>query len=196
MTAASIARELGGRRSGAGFMARCPAHDDKNPSLSITERDGRLLVYCFSGCPQDAVVEALKGRGLWPEREKRAFSPVERRAWREQQARDVADLSAARWWRVAAEAIADEALDWLLGTHPERAGLARLVGALRGGDGVLLAQYRSWRQSWPELTAAMVHAGGASLRRRERGLATYIMSGMEPPVGRQSEMQMEDQNAA
>ena len=28
------------------YLARCPTHDDRNPSLSVTERDGKLLVNC------------------------------------------------------------------------------------------------------------------------------------------------------
>jgi hypothetical protein len=63
MTAADLARALGGRKSGEGWMARCPAHDDRNPSLSINDRGGRVLVHCFAGCPQDAVIEELKRLG-------------------------------------------------------------------------------------------------------------------------------------
>ena len=66
MTAHDVARKLGGATSvGGGEVARCPAHDDTNPSLSITDRDGRLLVRCHAGCPQADVVAALKDRGLW-----------------------------------------------------------------------------------------------------------------------------------
>lgn len=46
-------------------VVHCPAHADDHPSLSVTERDGRLLVHCHAGCPQEAVVEALRERGLW-----------------------------------------------------------------------------------------------------------------------------------
>ena len=46
-------------------MARCPAHRDRTPSLSISERDGRILVHCHAGCSQEAVIQALKCRGLW-----------------------------------------------------------------------------------------------------------------------------------
>ena len=42
------------------WVACCPAHDDRDPSLSITEaQDGRVLVHCFAGCSAMAVVEAL-----------------------------------------------------------------------------------------------------------------------------------------
>ncbi len=47
------------RRSGSGWMARCPAHDDRQASLSITAGDdGRALVYCHAGCSIEAVTEA------------------------------------------------------------------------------------------------------------------------------------------
>jgi DNA primase len=46
-------------------MAKCPAHDDNNPSLSIRELDGKVLVHCHSGCAQRNVIDALKARGLW-----------------------------------------------------------------------------------------------------------------------------------
>jgi hypothetical protein len=43
----------------------CPAHGDKSPSLSVREKNGRVLVHCFGGCSQGDVIEALKARGLW-----------------------------------------------------------------------------------------------------------------------------------
>jgi hypothetical protein len=61
MTAASLAKTLRARRSGAGqWMTRCPAHDDSSPSLSIREgRDGCVLVHCWAGCTLSAVLKAL-----------------------------------------------------------------------------------------------------------------------------------------
>jgi putative DNA primase/helicase len=61
-----IVRELGGRWFGDHGMARCPAHHDKNPSLSIKQKNGILLVYCHAGCSQRDVIRALASRGLWP----------------------------------------------------------------------------------------------------------------------------------
>jgi len=49
----------GVKRTGKGWIARCPAHEDKNPSLSITERDGKLLLKCHAECTTEAIVEAL-----------------------------------------------------------------------------------------------------------------------------------------
>ena len=66
MTAETIARELGGHKSGAGWMARCPAHDDRVPSLSISDApNGKILVHCHAGCDQHRVIGALKSLRLW-----------------------------------------------------------------------------------------------------------------------------------
>src|SRR5262249_8379258 len=49
------------RSRGAGkWSARCPAHADKSPSLSITEgQDGRILLHCFAGCTPQEIVSTL-----------------------------------------------------------------------------------------------------------------------------------------
>jgi hypothetical protein len=42
------------------WIARCPAHLDRHPSLAIRGlKDGRTLLHCFAGCPVDSVVSAL-----------------------------------------------------------------------------------------------------------------------------------------
>jgi energy-coupling factor transporter ATP-binding protein EcfA2/uncharacterized protein (DUF983 family) len=41
------------------WRALCPAHDDQRPSLTFTERDGRILLHCFAGCSVDAICNAL-----------------------------------------------------------------------------------------------------------------------------------------
>src|SRR5262249_35555185 len=64
---------LGAKRSSSGWAARCPAHDDRNPSLSINIRDGRVLVYCHTGCPQDAVIDELRHLDLWPSFDRREY---------------------------------------------------------------------------------------------------------------------------
>jgi putative DNA primase/helicase len=61
-----IARALGGRKVGAGWVARCPAQDDREPSLSITDaKGGKVLVRCHAGCDQRDVIAALRARGAW-----------------------------------------------------------------------------------------------------------------------------------
>jgi hypothetical protein len=56
-----LSRLRGVRRSGAGYVALCPAHENrKTQALSIREgRDGRILLYCFAGCSYVQIVEAL-----------------------------------------------------------------------------------------------------------------------------------------
>jgi putative DNA primase/helicase len=50
MSAKIIASALGGRKAGGGWMARCPVHDDLDPSLSIRDADdGKVLVRCHAG---------------------------------------------------------------------------------------------------------------------------------------------------
>ena len=65
MIAEIIATALGGRKVGSGWMARCPAHDDREPSLSIRDSDNKVLVRCHAGCDQRLVIAKLKERGLW-----------------------------------------------------------------------------------------------------------------------------------
>src|SRR4051794_37434000 len=60
MNIQEIKRKLGGiRRTGGGYVARCPAHDDKKQSLSIGDGGGKVLLNCFAGCPTQTIVQAL-----------------------------------------------------------------------------------------------------------------------------------------
>lgn len=55
----------GAKRTLRGFVCRCPAHEDKTPSLSIGySSDGKMLVHCFAGCDQRSVIDALRCLGL------------------------------------------------------------------------------------------------------------------------------------
>jgi len=61
MSAETFLAALNGvRRTGNGrWLARCPAHADKSPSLSIREcDDGRVLLNCFAGCQFQEIVAA------------------------------------------------------------------------------------------------------------------------------------------
>jgi putative DNA primase/helicase len=58
-SAAEIAARLHGRRSGAGYVARCPAHEDSHASLWIRDGEKGLLLYCYAGCDFRAIVRAL-----------------------------------------------------------------------------------------------------------------------------------------
>ncbi|HEX2796683.1 MAG TPA: hypothetical protein VHN38_06330 [Immundisolibacter sp.] len=56
-----LERLAGAKQTGPGrWVARCPAHDDRSPSLSLRElADGRVLVHCFGGCSALEVVSAV-----------------------------------------------------------------------------------------------------------------------------------------
>lgn len=59
-TLAAIQR-LGGAWSGGHAMVRCPAHEDRTPSLSIRQGRTALLVHCFAGCESAEVMRAIRG---------------------------------------------------------------------------------------------------------------------------------------
>ena len=63
--AGQIVRALGGHWHGSSGMARCPAHRDRVPSLSVRDAGRKVLVHCFAGCSQDKVIVALRRRRLW-----------------------------------------------------------------------------------------------------------------------------------
>jgi hypothetical protein len=67
------------------WIAKCPAHDDRHPSLSIRALEGgRTLLHCFAGCEIHSVVSALGLRlsDLFPPRtDENHYRPAERWLW-------------------------------------------------------------------------------------------------------------------
>ena len=60
MTPEQIASAFTAKRIGPNrWQAKCPAHEDRSPSLSIGERDGKTLVHCFGGCDVESVLGAV-----------------------------------------------------------------------------------------------------------------------------------------
>jgi putative DNA primase/helicase len=110
LEAERIAKILGGRRCGRGWIAHCPAHDDRNPSLSLlTGTDGKVLVRCHAGCDQAQVIDALRARGLWKHRDLRLIRRQAIKAHqREDTSLDCSDTDrtdyALRIWRSAVPA--------------------------------------------------------------------------------------------
>jgi putative DNA primase/helicase len=160
--APELVRALGGRWHGRRSTVRCPAHSDRTPSLSISEGDdGRPLVFCHAGCPQAAVIDALRRLGLWSgpgERvEYRPLDPAVIDARRQQDAKERQHrLARARAiWRDAARNRCRELVITYLRSrqltieppptmrsgriwHPfERCTMPAMVTAIQGGDGRL-----------------------------------------------------------
>ena len=111
--ARTVTAALGGRWHTGYGTARCPAHDDRTPSLSLRDgRDGRLLAYCHAGCEWTAVADALRAQGLLPGRGRgrppAAVNPAARAA-REREEREEAARRArqARWCWEGARAVED-----------------------------------------------------------------------------------------
>ena len=66
-----LARLESVRPAGDGrWYARCPAHDDKSPSLSIRDTGEKVLIHCFTGCDPEDVLHAvgLEWKDIYPDR--------------------------------------------------------------------------------------------------------------------------------
>lgn len=69
-------------RGGGQYSARCPAHDDRNPSLTVAVRGGKLLVTCWAGCTKANILRALgitMAELFEPKDEPAPFPPVKRK---------------------------------------------------------------------------------------------------------------------
>lgn len=80
-----IDRLHGARKTGRDqWVARCPAHDDRSPSLAIREcDDGKVLVKCFGGCSVHEVIAAvgLELSDLFPTKNIAVASRPMKRPW-------------------------------------------------------------------------------------------------------------------
>lgn len=54
-----LGRLEGVRRSGLGWSAKCPAHEDRTPSLTIGAGEKGIVLKCMANCSTQAVVDAL-----------------------------------------------------------------------------------------------------------------------------------------
>jgi Protein of unknown function (DUF3631) len=74
----NLVSRLHAKRSGEGWKAKCPVHDDRNPSLSIREgSDGCALIKCHAGCQTNDILAAisLKPRDLFVSSKNGSESP-------------------------------------------------------------------------------------------------------------------------
>lgn len=83
MSADALLSRLGKvKRTGNGtWLACCPAHEDKSPSMSIRElEDGRVLVHCFAGCGVEEILGAvaLDFDALFPPKPIEHAAPIRR----------------------------------------------------------------------------------------------------------------------
>lgn len=57
-----------------GRVTHCVGHDDRNPSMTVSERDGKVLVHCQAGCSQEALFEVIRKLDLGAERPRQRSS--------------------------------------------------------------------------------------------------------------------------
>ena len=77
MDARDITKALGGKWAGRYGLARCPVHDDRTPSLKVSDdprKDDGIDVVCFANCDWRDVKAALVRQGLLPEFKPTSFS--------------------------------------------------------------------------------------------------------------------------
>ena len=177
----NIARALNGHKAGAGWMACCPAHDDRTPSLSLRENRGIILVHCHTGCSQEAVIAALKELELWPRSEQKRLTPQERKDWERQMLAERQDFIHATYFARSARAMAELMLEEVSAKIREGADtaedhvtcivLTRLVHACRVSP---MTEFWIWRSRHPKGTRAMVDAGRASEERAKHALTQFV----------------------
>ncbi len=108
--ARKIVEALGGTWSRSRGMCCCPAHADRTPSLSITLGKRAILVHCFAGCGNEAVIAGMAKLGV---RISDLFDgpggPIT-----SEPREEVADRNALRLWRVASILSGSAAARYLL----------------------------------------------------------------------------------
>jgi hypothetical protein len=104
----------------------------------------------------------------------------ERRALAERREREQREMRNAKFFRIAAVCVAEQALAELPEAVPGRFAPTQLFLSLRASHGrALLAVYRGFREHEPELTAALVYAGERAWQRMCTRLAHFVAGGAE-----------------
>jgi putative DNA primase/helicase len=66
-SAERIAKALGGaKKTGKQWLCRCPVHDDQHASMTIADKDGKVVWHCKAGCDGRDIGRALHRKGLLP----------------------------------------------------------------------------------------------------------------------------------
>lgn len=89
--AIDLVAALGGKWRGDKAMCHCPAHDDRTPSLEISVGERAVLYWCYAGCSQAAIGDAIKSLAGKPlsasrsvatqPRKPKDFSGLARKIW-------------------------------------------------------------------------------------------------------------------
>ena len=180
-SAEDIARALRGRRCSKGWICRCPAHDDRHPSLSVAEtRDRKTLVKCWGGCRQDDVIDALRRRGLWD------GAPSQTPQWRPKPSNFGAECDKSRdpmkTWRNAAPFVRDSCADRYLKTR----GIDLADDEARSLRFAPSLWHWPTQSRWPAMLACVALASGAEITTHQ----TFVRhdGSAKAPLGKQSRL--------
>jgi hypothetical protein len=153
-----LSRLEGVHRCGGYFVGRCPAHDDRNASLSIRETgSGKVLINCFAGCEYRAIIDALDRRP-WrqgfdlpggsptpPPADNAKRVEIARRIW--QDAKPAGGTTAERYLRLRGISLAPPpSIRFMIGRHaPSQTGpWAIMVAAVQNLAGEIAAIHRTF----------------------------------------------------
>jgi len=162
MNAQELTAALAGRWHGSYGTARCPAHEDRNPSLQLSDGDTAILLKCHAGCESRSVIAALKARGLWPDHGERSnFKPAHRPP---QRRRDDDDAQRTQWarqrWNRAVPARGTPVETYLgvrgyTGSIPDP--IRYLPGEKQADTGLILPVMIAGITKWPDSEICAIH---------------------------------------
>lgn len=139
-----LAKLEGVKTAGDGYTALCPAHPDRNPSLSIgTRSGGGLLLFCHSGCSFFEILAACGIETMLPGTPKRSRAEIAVELSDRQQQAYIRQLTgqknAQRMWRYAHEPDAEH--PYLVAKRVQARGIREMKQSLlipmRDGNGQL-----------------------------------------------------------
>jgi len=170
--AREIVDSLGGTWRRSRGMCRCPAHEDRTPSLSLSLGRRAILLHCFAGCTNEAVIAALARHGVRPQElfdgsgEPLPETPRE----------DGADRNASRLWRGAGALKGSPAESYLL-----KRGLTQHSADLRFHPETPLGPRDSVRFIPAMLAAVRTDLGVISVHRTFLDVSGACLAGFDRP---------------
>lgn len=200
MSAANIAKVLGGFRAGGGWVVHCPVpshgrgYGDRRPSLSVRDGASTLLVYCFSGCTAVDILAELRRLNL-TDSASRDWQPAETAPKREPghdrralaiwtSAQPIANTDAERYLRSRGITVP------LPSALRYAADMSALVAAVQRPDGEVIAVQRTFLDGArkadipvPRLTIGRL--GSGAVRLAAAGEALGICEGIEDGLSAQ-----------
>jgi len=203
MTAAEIAAALGAaRRAGQWWSCRCPAHDDRTPSLSLRDGDRGIIIRCWAGCDPRDVLAVLRRRRLvgGDGNARRDLPKNHRDDDRDGSARRIE--AARRVWQAARKAPGSPVVRYLAGRsiiipvppsvrwapalpRPDGARGPAMIARIDNVDGELIGIHRTWLDQglegrWRRRDRAMLgRAAGGAVRLAPAGALLGIAEGLE-----------------